>query len=465
MRAFVVGAGLALTLGAMAPAAWAQGGYRPPDCDLPSGHFLVNSGVVYIKGASEEADSVKRASLLGNAQRNLIDALDRGQEDNPAVWYYLGRYHVMMRDPIGADSMFDRAASLAPQCADDIEQYRQILWVPTVNAAIEHLRANDLQGAKPLLQQAWAIYDRDNLSPFYLAQIFYNERELDSAAHYFKEVVSIGTADSTRLDNYNTALFNTGLVYTQTGQWDSAAVWLQRYRTEVDAGDPQALSTLARAVTELGDSARAFALYDTVLTMAPDLDYMDLLKTGESLFLAGQYEQAAFAFKLALEKNPLYRPGLYNLVNSYLAIYNDIEQTPEEETATAVAMEEVALRLVAVDPLSAESMRLLAAAYQMQQKDDSTLAVLERIEALPFEVNIDVLQPLEGQFVVQGRLVNAGSESVMVPDLTFEFLDAAGNVLTTDVVPARELAGSMTEPFELQVTGEAITAARYSAPE
>ncbi len=465
MRTLVVVAGLTFTLGASAPVAWAQGGYQPPDCDLPSGHFLVNGGVVYIKGASEESDPVKKESLLGNAERNLIDALDRGQEDNPAVWYYLGRYYVMKNDPIGADSVFDRAANLAPQCAEDIARYRQILWVPTVNAAIEHLRANDLQGAKPLLQQAWAIYDEDNLSPFYLAQIFYNERELDSAAHYFKEVVHIGTEDSTRLDNYNTAVFNTGLVYTQTQQWDSAAVWLQRYRSEVDAADPQALTTLARAVTELGDSARAFALYDTVLTMAPDLGYMDLLKTGESLFLAGRYEQAAYAFKLGLDKNPNYRPGLYNLVNSYLAVYNDVEQSAEEETATAVAMEEVARRLVAVDPLSAESMRLLAAAYQMQQKDDSTLAVLERIEALPFEVYIDVLQPLEGRFVIQGRLANMGSEGVTVPDLTFEFLDTEGNVLMTEILPGRELAAGMTEPFDLQVDGEEIAAARYSAPE
>jgi tetratricopeptide (TPR) repeat protein len=465
MRTLVVVAGLTVAFGALAPAAWAQGGYRPPDCDLPSGHFMVNSGVVYIKGASEESDPVKKESMLGNAERALTDALDRGQEDNPAVWYFLGRYFVLRNDPIGADSVFDRAAELAPQCADDIAQYRQILWVPTVNTAIEHLRTGDYQSAKPFLQQAWAIYSEDNLSPFYLAQIHYNERELDSALHYFKAVVNIGTADSTRLDNYNTALFNVGLVYTQEQQWDSAAAWLDRFRAEVDAEDPQALTTLARAVTELGDSARAFALYDTVLAMAPDLGYMDLLKTGESLFLAGQYEQAAYAFRLGLEKNPDYRPGLYNLVNSYLAIHNDVEQTAEEETATAVAMEEAAQRLVAVDPLSAESMRLLAAAYQMQQKDDSTLAVLERIEALPFEVSIDVLQPLEGNFVVQGRLANMGSESVMVPDLTFEFLDQDGNVLRTEILAGRELTAGMTEPFDLQVEGEDITAARYSAPE
>jgi tetratricopeptide (TPR) repeat protein len=271
--------------------------------------------------------------------------------------------------------------------------------------------------------------------------------------------------DSTRAENYNIAMFNTGLVYTQQQQWDSAAAWLSRYRSEVDASDPQALTTLARVVTELGDSARAFALYDTVLAMAPEFDYLDLLKTGESLFLSSQYQQAADAFELALEKNPYYRPGLYNLVNSYLAIYNDVEQTPEEETATAVAMEETAHRLVAVDPMSAEAMRLLAASYQMQQKDDSTLAVLERIETLPFEVFIDVLQPLEGAFVVQGRFVNSREEDATVPDLTFDFIDAEGNVLETQVLPGRALPAGATEPFELQVQNEDVTAARYHAAE
>ncbi len=109
MKNLLVLAGVATTLGIGSTGAFAQGGYRAPQCDLKTGHFLVNSGVVYIKGASEESDRVKRDRMLSDARRNLTDALRRGQENNPAVWYYLGRYYVMTNDLVGADSAFDRA--------------------------------------------------------------------------------------------------------------------------------------------------------------------------------------------------------------------------------------------------------------------------------------------------------------------------------------------------------------------
>jgi tetratricopeptide (TPR) repeat protein len=455
------------------PTAAVAQGYQEPGCDLPSGHFLVNSGKVYIKGASEEGDPVKRERLLGDARRNLENALDRGQEDNPTVWYYLGRYYVMTSDPIGADSVFTRAEELAPECAEDIAGYRQRLWVPAINGAIQKLREGNLAEARPLLQQAWAIYPSDNRAPYFLAQLFYNERAVDSAVHYFNEVVDLGRGDSTVSDNYDMSVINLALLYTQTQE--SAVVWFDKYRAEVDPNDAQALTGLARAAAATGDSARALLLYDSILVRAPDMAALDLFKTGESLFLAGQYQRAVTAFTLGLEKNPYYRPGLYNLVNSHLAVYNELDESLEDgpdstvagkQDSTVAAMEDAALRLVAVDPNSADAMRLLAASYQLQQKDDSTLALLERIEALTFDVVIDVMQPFDGAFTVQGRLTNRSEEAeVEVPEIEWEFLDEAGNVLSTQIMPGKTLAAGATEPFSVEETTEGVVAARYTVPE
>lgn len=463
MRVWLAAAGALVAL--MSPAAMvAQGGYQEPACDLPSGHFLVNSGKVYIKGASEEGDPVKRERLLNDAQKNLWNALERGQDENPAVWYFLGRYYVMVNDPIGADSVFTRAEALAPSCVEDIMQYRQRLWVPAINGAIEYLRQGDFANARPLLNQAWAIYHEDSRAPYFLAQLFYNERAVDSAVHYFKKVVDIGR-DSTVSDSYDMSVINLALLYTQEQQWDSAVVWYEKYRVEVDPNDAQALTGLARAAAESGDSARALMLYDSVLVRAPDMDALDLFKTGESLFLAGAYERAVTAFQLGLEKNPNYRPALYNVVNSHLAVYNSSEDDPERQAASAAAMEAEALRLVAVDPQSADAKRLLAASYQMQQKDDSTLAVLQRIEDMTFDVAVDVMQPFDGVFMVQGRITNLGTEEIDVPELEWEFLDGAGNVLSTQVMPARILAPETTEPFSLEDVTEDVVAARYTVLE
>ncbi|MBE0592876.1 MAG: tetratricopeptide repeat protein, partial [Gemmatimonadales bacterium] len=407
MRQAVLVLGTAAVLGMAAPQAEAQA-FRAPDCDLKAGHFLVNSGIVYIKGASEEGDLVKKERLLSDAQRNLIDAIDRGQQDNPAVWYFLGRYYVMRNDPLGADSVFTRAAAMAPDCAEDINGYRQALWVPTINGAIESMQSGDFQTAKGQLRAAWAVYKEDNITPFYLGQIYGNDGELDSATYFFQQVIDIGTADSSRIDNYNTSILNLGLIAMMQDQWENAVVWFDRYRAEVDPDDAQALTSLAVAVAQLGDTVRAILLYDTVLARASSMGALDLIQTGTALFQASRYQQAVEAFKLALEKNPYYRPALYNLVNSYLAVYNDVEQDDAEKLATAEAMEEAAVRLVRVEPHSADAMRLLAASYQLQQEDDSTLAVLERIDRMTWDLNLDVMQELNGVFRIQGRVVSLG---------------------------------------------------------
>lgn len=460
MRRLVLVAGAAVAMGLTAPQVWAQG-YRSPDCDLKAGHFLVNSGVVYIKGATEESDPVKKERLLDSAYRNLLDAIDRGQQDNPATWYFLGRYYVLKNDPIGADSAFTRAEQMAPECREDIANYRQSLWVPTINAAIEAMQNNDYETAKVDLRKAWAIYKDDNITPFYLGQILGNDGELDSAAYYFEKVIALGTADTARVDNYNTAILNLGLIAMMQEKWDSAVVWFDKYRADVDPDDAQALTSLATAVAQTGDTARAMILYDTVLARAPSMGTMELIQTGTALFQGKQYQKAADAFNLALEKNPYYRPALYNLVNSYLATYNDVEQTDQEKQATAQSMEDAAKRLVAIEPHSQEALRLLAAAYQIQREDDSTLAVLERIDQMKWDLALDVVQMLNGAFTVQGRVVNLKEEDVTVPDVTFEFLDDKGNVLATEVMPGKTLAAQQTEPFSLTENTEGVVAARY----
>jgi tetratricopeptide (TPR) repeat protein len=479
MRRIVMVAAVAAAVSVASKAGTAQqGGYREPDCELKTGHFLVNSAVVYIKGASEQGDPVKKQSMLENAQRNLMDAFERGQTENPAVWYFLGRYYVMVNDAMGTDSAFTRAVQLAPQCADDIKFWRNYAWVPVINLAIDSLRAGAYGGAKHLLRAANALYAEDNIGLYYLGRIYASEGELDSAIYYSKRVVELGEPDSSRLENYETAMFNVGLIYTMKASqveeaalddsmpaeaaalWDSAAVWFRRYRDH-DPSDMQALGQLAAALDRAGHDDQALVLYDSVVTLAPQMDALDLLRTGEALFRAERYEKAADAFRLGLERNRFFRPGLYNLTNTYLALANEDTTQGQSRQRWAAEMEKTARTLVEVDPLSQEALNLLAAAYQIQRKDDSTLAVLERREALSFDVSLEVQQATDDGYLVQGRIVNRQDSTVAVPAIAFEFLDAAGNVVATDTVPAQSLAPNASAPIDLTGIGEGIAAVRY----
>jgi tetratricopeptide (TPR) repeat protein len=195
---------------------------------------------------------------------------------------------------------------------------------------------------------------------------------------------------------------------------------------------------------------------------APEMSAINLFRVGEILFLADEYDKSVQAFTLGLEKNPYFRPALYNLANAYLAIANDEERPEAERDEAAAAMEDAARRLNAVDPLNSESMNLLAASFQLQRLDDSTVAVLERREALTFEVRIDLQQTIDGGYLVQGRLVNTKDAAVEVPRLEFEFLDEAGNVLAIDYVEPTTLDPMGSATFSLTGIGEDLAACRYS---
>lgn len=464
MKKLMVAAGVLCCATILAADVAAQDGvYLPPQCELNTGHFLVNSGVVYIKGASEETFPDQRQRMLTDAHRNLIQALERDQAENPAVWYFLGRYYFMSSDALGADSAFDRAARLAPACADDISFYRQRLWVPLVNQAVDSINAGQLDAAKALLRQANAIYDEDNVAFYYLGSVFGSENQTDSAVHYFRKVVEVGAKDSTREENLDNAAFNLASLYGSAGQWDSAVVWYQRYR-ERQPSDPQALIGLATAYAEAGNDSLSMIMYDSVLGSASDMGAYDLLQAGQKLFVAGQLEGAARAFVAGLEKIPYHRDGLYNLTNTYLAIAQDGELPEAQQQEAASKMEHVARRLVTVEPYGQEALRLLAASFQLQRKSDSTLAVLERVENMRFAVEVQSTRPGQDRYEIIGVISNMRNARTTVPPITFEFLDAQGNVITSQPLNVEPLAPHATTDFEVTGEGGEIAAWRYRTP-
>src|SRR3989440_7027637 len=98
-------ASVAGVAGVAAPAAAQQ--WTAAKCDLSTKHYLVNSGVLYLRSATETKFADKRAKDLKDADKVLHEALTTGgQEKNPAAWYYLARYYALQNDLAGADTAF-----------------------------------------------------------------------------------------------------------------------------------------------------------------------------------------------------------------------------------------------------------------------------------------------------------------------------------------------------------------------
>ena len=104
-------AALTLTT-ALSPDAQAQGRqFVPATCDVPKGHYLVSSAVLYLQNSGRTRFEDQRQRDLRDARRVLLEAIEeKGQDQNGSAWYYLARYYQSVRDLPGADSAFDRFA-------------------------------------------------------------------------------------------------------------------------------------------------------------------------------------------------------------------------------------------------------------------------------------------------------------------------------------------------------------------
>ena len=571
--AIVVGIGAALGLATVEAKAQA-GLWIPPACKLNTKHFLVNSTQLYLKNATQAKTPDQRATNLRDANRVLNQAVTEGQAENPAVWYFFGRYYLLAEDMPGADSAFKRAEKGAPECKDDIDTQRRQAWVPEIQAAADALNKSDLETAKVHFRKANAIFEGDPLGFYYLANVFTNQGQVDSGIVYYRRAVEVteplmkasamaaaaqkggkpdknapvAEPDSSLRETYETSVFNLSRLYHQTQKWDSAAVWYLKYQ-QIKPNDMQAVAGLAQVYGQSGDTAKASQLYDDILVKADAVPLLDLFSVGITLFQAAQYERASRAFQGVLRKSPYYRDALYNLASTYLSMASVKDTTMSKADRDSLTkgigekMLPVARRMVEIDSYNRNSLRMLAMAYQFTGMQDSVLAALTRAEDLPFEVNVSSFQEVQDGHQVKGTItafespaskavsdslkmitawlpslgdtlatvtkqVQTGRDSkgkvipaaikqalqqqvpvlekrranleqqrdgltarkdalqktgVRVPPLTFEFLNATGQVVASQTVPEGSLTPDQTKDFELTAVGEGIAGWRYKA--
>ncbi|OLC79341.1 MAG: hypothetical protein AUH78_00865 [Gemmatimonadetes bacterium 13_1_40CM_4_69_8] len=526
--------GLALALAAT-PAAAQHGIWLPVRCDLKPNHYLVNAGLLYLKSAAEGRFQEQIQKDLKDANRNLLQAVTaNGQDQNPAAWYYLGRYYGMVKDAAGADSAFRRAEQLKPACKDDIAFWRRDLWVPLYNGAVAAYNAAQSDSAIHLLQQANAIYAGEPTGFKLLGALFYNANEADSAARYFRLAIA-ASSDPKYAADKKEALFNVAASYYRAQRWPEAEAAYKDYLGVVPS-DAQALAGLAAVYTSLGRTDSATAIYTKIVNNADSVDAMGLFFAGTSIFssapplpdtaatgtscrtearrtgrtltaraisarcdsvtarrvrdydgeVAVTYRLAAKAFEAGLAKNPFFRDGLFNLANTYLALHDSARMLP------------VAQRLYAVDPMNRSTLRLLAQGFQFQKKPDSTLHYLMVADtALPFEVTVGSFLPGDQNATLSGLFTNyrslpdsatlvsrcrapgpattvaarcgyqklaadAAAKLTNAPlKVTFEFLNAKGEVVVAQSVDVPAIEPGGNHPFQLKANGAKIEAWRY----
>ncbi len=481
---------------AAAPTAAQQ--WQQAKCELKPGHVSVNRGMLYVKSASETRFADKRQKDLNDAEAVLTQAVTSGgQEKNAAAWYYLARYYALKSDLIGTDSAFAKAAALAPQCKDDIAAWRRILWVPVFNEGVRAWQAGQTDSAIASFRQANAIYDGDPTGFVYLGTLLSAANQPDSSAKYFKLAVKAGD-DPKFAKAKRDALFDAARVYHAAQRWDDAVAGYKDYLAVYPA-DVQAMAGLASVYVQQGKRDEAVALYTQIMDHADSAEATDLFNAAQAILggipqdpdtapvgekcrgetraksrtltarqiavkceavtvdtlrrfrksIEPHYRLAARAYELGLTKNPYYRDALYNLSGIYYIL---------SDTAHALPMGQ---RLTAIDPLNRSSLAALVRSWQLRGNKDSVLYYLTVADSLAVEVTVGSFTPGDSGATLGGVFTNHKAKPSPPVSVTFEFLNAKGDVVASQQQDVAAIDAEGNRPFELKVHGAGIVAWRY----
>lgn len=513
--------------------------YVPPQppCDIKAGHFRVTSAIVDLQSAATKPNT--RDRMLQATQDVLTRAINiDGQDKNPAAWYYLGRYYVEMKDAAGADSAFRRAVALAPQCQQDIDTYRERLWVDVLQAGLRTWQENKLDSAKLLLRQAIALRPSHPRAALALGQIYAAENVIDSASAALTQAAAAAGNDTAFAAQKKEALGTAMRLYIRRLQTDSVAQRWQRTRFSRDSvqrllaadssvlvrveassasrrargarlapADQQAFSRdssararavadrraalAARASATASDSAAASAPYEPVMgsfqsyleaypeatDAVPGLanlyyqsgrlsqadaafekiypsgrrtDPNVLIEAGRGALRGNAFALGAKLIERGLRQLPYDRDALVDLGNSYMQLRDSMRLLL------------VAQRLAAIDPLNRTTLRLLAAGWDLRGRRDSAQKYRDLADGgLQVEISISTFVADSSGYTLTGVASNSGSTGAPVQRLTFEFLDAMGNVQVSQSVEVPPLPPQDTHTIELHVPGTALVAWRY----
>jgi tetratricopeptide (TPR) repeat protein len=450
---------------------------EPPQCRHLSyrGNFRLNGAEQHLQQAEKTSFADEREHRLSNAMRLLRDAERAGGVDEPTLWYLFGRAYLIQNDLVGADSAFSKVEAVTdPECKQEIARLRRNAWVPLQNAGVEQMQAGNQDSAMVLLRRADRIYRDEPYAYLNMASIFADRDHADSAIAYYEKAAN-STDDPKYADARETALFNAARLLHREAR-DSAGIRLEaerrgvpdsvvrdgRYQRALQAyqavlqvrpRDLEAQASMAGVLVELHRPDQAKAIYDTMLAHADSMSSFDLFDAGVSLFRQQQYGLAAHAIELGLAKNRCHRDALYNLTNTFLAADDSVH------------MLEAARRLVAVDSMNIQSLRLLAAARQKNGDTQGTLRELLKIDSLKYDLTIMQFEHGDSTATLRGVVTNAQHAPMTGFKLTLEFVNGACEDVTTQQVDIPDLNpnGSPGASYDFNVTanGQGIVAWKY----
>jgi tetratricopeptide (TPR) repeat protein len=431
----------------------------------------------YVQRARDEEDPQDKRGYYNFALRQLLEGIE-AEPDNPNYYKMAGEISLELRDYVGADTLWDRAACMWQPYVLAIQGLRTIAWSELIEQANELLAGGEEAAAMELYSQAYTVNDREPHTVFQVAT--YNVQRaqmtesdslrklyMDEARWGFREALaatgrSESLSEEDRGEFYWTASTNLAQILAFEGQLlEAAAVYeefLEMYPGHADARSGLA-SYLAMHVVALLDSAELTvdeAAKENLLAEAAGIEekvleqYSALLDMeganlgadkyndmGIGLYELSAYGEAVAAFNQALDLEP-YRP------QSLEYLCHSLYQAERYDTLLVVAQ-----KLVERYPANADFLALLAHAWRGNDDSQRALEVLQLREALPFQLAQVILQG----GAVFGELQNLGLEPGASIVVEFDFYDSGGTVIGTGALEMPAPPQEEVLPFRVAPDG------------
>jgi len=459
----------------------------------PSNSMQTRSAEIYLKRAESAAPGDEMNELLTKALEVLMDGVENDPA-NPRIWFMAGQAYARMGDVAGADSAFDKAESMYPDYADEIEPERLNLWINRYNAGVTALQSDDRAQAMAAFEAADRVYRGRPEAVLMLGSLRTQSGDLPGAEEAYRTALDITlgpAADRVKPDDrekwqeqLQSAVDRLGSLLSQLGRHDDA-IATYREVLEKRPGDATLKAALAAELAMAGQTEAATAMYEELLA-GGDLSDVAWFNAGVRLYSAEQPELAAKAFRKAVAVNPYSRDGWYNLGQALFAMSGRIEDAGASATESGKASldqrvkevnEElltVAQKINELDPafrnslmMKAQALRTLSEltedAAAKKERQDGVVEALQAAEAMKFEVGGIQYRMETDHVTVSGRLTNLKLSPGEKVTLNFALLGESGDVLATHRVDVAAGDPESSTRFDFEVpTDVTVVGWRYS---
>ncbi|MBE0595465.1 MAG: hypothetical protein IH616_24015 [Gemmatimonadales bacterium] len=218
---------------------------------------------------------------------------------------------------------------------------------------------------------------------------------------------------------------------------------------ELYPDDTDVVLTLLRRHSLIGDVDGIERITARVETIA-GVDPAELTQAGVSVFNDGHPAQAARLLELSATRNPYMQSTQYALARACYAMRD------------AAALRRAANNLIALDPLNPQSVRMLAAAWELAGEQDSVTKYVALADSgLGLAVMVTQFMPAATSATVNGSIQNVSATPSTPGTIVFEFLDASGAAVGAATVDVPPLESRRRHAFTARADVAGAVAWRY----